>query len=90
MKKDASFIQAAHLDIQAAKMITDTLPLQKRIRRCNRELETLIRLQPNILQKNRIRELEDEIFGYSLELQAMQIRASRLVRLAKSKRFSGV
>jgi hypothetical protein len=90
MKNGDVFLESADLYRQASKLIRSTMPLQHCIQTYNAELIGLIRFDNTPFEKKRIHDLKDEIFSCEIEIQALQLRADRLLKQAHSQHYTNV
>jgi hypothetical protein len=88
MNDRSEFIQSAHLYQHASNLVMSTFPLQEQIIACNHEIATLIASGHNKVDLARVRNLEDEIFGCKIEIQAKRLKAKRLLNQALEMRPS--
>ncbi len=79
-----TFLESTGLRIQANHLIFCTLPLQHQILNCKAELTTLSGSENVAIQKARMSDLRDEIFGCDIEIQVLRFRARKLVEQAKN------
>ena len=91
MQNREEFVHAAHLYLNASKLIMSTQMLQQHIEDCYRELARLLDLECSTQsQLARRRDLNDEIWGCKIELQSIHLKAKRLVKKARYERFSNI
>ena len=89
MQNREEFVHAAHLYLNASKLIMSTWILQERIQVCHKELARILDSECSTQsQLAHIHDLNDEIWGCKIELQSIHLKAKRLVKKARYERFS--
>ena len=91
MQNREEFVHAAHLYLNASKLMMSTWILQERIQVCYKEWAILLDSECSTQsQLARIHDLNDEIWGCKIELQSIHLKAKRLVKKARYERFSNI
>lgn len=87
MKSRQPFVKSAYLYIQASKLLMSARPLHQKIQALNDELISLDALEDTGAKKTRIHNLNDEIFSYQIEIQALRLKADRLIKQAHHEHY---
>lgn len=87
MRDRQVFLESAYLYMQGSKLILAAVPLQRQIQVYNQELRFLIGSGLTPAKKAHIRDLKDEIFSCEIEIQALRMRANRLLKEAQNMRL---
>ena len=86
MKNRELYLESVALYMQASNLILSTLPLQKQIQICQRQLLLLINSENTPFRNARMHDLRDEIFSCKIEIQALRLKSNRLLKEAPSMR----
>ena len=77
MNASEQLIVSAQFHRQVADLIHETLPLQQQLLNCHLEWLTMRNEQGSVVEVSRIRELDDRIFGFQIELECLLLRINR-------------
>ena len=78
MNASERLIVSAQFHQQAADLIHETLPLHRQLLDCHQEWLTVLNEQGSVIEVSRIRELDDRIFGFQIELDCLLLRINRM------------
>lgn len=77
MNASERLIVSAQFHRQTADLISETIPLHRQLLNCHQEWLTVLNDQGSVIEVSHIRELDDRIFGFQIELECLHLRMNR-------------